>query len=174
MEKDTNKKAETTPRKTFFVETEDVAQEIANVAISKKIPQKMLDFNIINYRTYYKERGKEDREWIELDKDNLYKLGDDDFLLKKNIKFKQQYNLEFFLKSEAKEFPLDVTIGANKLLTKVVATIKQNLDNADFETKRRSVEEIIKFVEIKDNEIILNYAIPLRRKKGTLRKAVEK
>jgi hypothetical protein len=123
-----NKKTESKKKKTFFIETEDVSQEIANVAISKKIPQKMLDFNIINYRTYYKERGKEDKEWIELDKDNLYKLGDDDFLLKKNIKFKQQYNLEFFLKSEAKEFPLDVVLGANKLLTKVVTTIKPNLD----------------------------------------------
>ena len=47
-------------------------------------------------------------------------------------------------------------------------TIKNGLKKADFETRRRGVEEIVKFVEIKPKEIIINYAVPLRCKKGTL------
>lgn len=46
--------------------------------------------------------------------------------------------------------------------------IKTKLDNADFTTKRYAVEEIVKSVEVKNSEIILNYAVPLKRKKGTL------
>lgn len=47
-------------------------------------------------------------------------------------------------------------------------TIKGSLANADFATKRRGTEELIKFVEVKPDEIIINYAVPLKRKRGTL------
>jgi len=50
---------------------------------------------------------------------------------------------------------------------KFAETIQQKLDGADFTTKRYAVEEIVKSIEVKKNEIILNYAVPLRRKKGT-------
>ena len=51
-------------------------------------------------------------------------------------------------------------------------TIKEELDEADFETKRRAVEEVVKFVEIKQDEVIINFAVPLRRKKSTLNKRI--
>lgn len=51
---------------------------------------------------------------------------------------------------------------------KFTETIKCGLDNADFDIKRRGVEEIIDFIEIKKSEIIINFAVPLRRKKSTL------
>ena len=47
--------------------------------------------------------------------------------------------------------------------------INNGIDNADFEIKRRAVEDIIKHVEINLNEYIINFALPLRRKKGTLK-----
>lgn len=58
-----------------------------------------------------------------------------------------------------------------KMLTsfnKFTDAIKKELESANFATKRHAVEEIVKSVEIKKDEIILNYAVPLKRKKGTL------
>lgn len=58
-----------------------------------------------------------------------------------------------------------------KMLTsfnKFSDTIDKKLDAADFTIKRYAIEEIVKSVEVKKNEIILNYAVPLKRKKGTL------
>ncbi len=48
-------------------------------------------------------------------------------------------------------------------------SIKIGLDDADFEIKRRAVIDVIKSVEINLTEYIINFALPLRRKKGTLR-----
>ena len=47
--------------------------------------------------------------------------------------------------------------------------IRDGIDNADFEIKRRAVEDTIKYVEIHLDEYIINFALPLRRKKGTLK-----
>ncbi len=47
-------------------------------------------------------------------------------------------------------------------------SIKIGLDDADFEIKRRAVIDVIKSVEINLTEYIINFALPLRRKKGTL------
>ena len=47
-------------------------------------------------------------------------------------------------------------------------SIQSSLNNADFAAKRRGVEEIVKLVVVGDRDITLNYAVPLRRKKGTL------
>ncbi len=47
--------------------------------------------------------------------------------------------------------------------------ISNGIDNADFKIKRRAVEDMIKHVEINLKEYIINFALPLRRKKGTLK-----
>ena len=46
-------------------------------------------------------------------------------------------------------------------------SVESSLKNADFAAKRRGVEEIVKLVVVGEREITLNYAVPLRRKKGT-------
>jgi len=49
-----------------------------------------------------------------------------------------------------------------------VEKINTGIENASFEIKRRAIEDTIDYIEINSKEYIINFALPLRRKKGTL------
>jgi len=65
---------------------------------------------------------------MEINKNNIDQFKDDDFLLNEDLQIKQQYKVEIF-KKDTNELPiLDIVLGGNKYLTKIVATVKKNLD----------------------------------------------
>ncbi len=110
----------------IIVDTEDINKELKSLSSIKNIPLKQLDFTIISFKSVYK--AHEDDEWMEINKNNIDQFKDDDFLLNEDLQIKQQYKVEIF-KKDANESPiLDIVLGGNKYLTKIVATVKKNLD----------------------------------------------
>jgi len=110
----------------IIVDTEDINKELKSLSSVKNIPLKQLDFTIISFKSVYK--AHEDDEWMEINKNNIDQFKDDDFLLNEDLQIKQQYKVEIF-KKDTNELPiLDIVLGGNKYLTKIVATVKKNLD----------------------------------------------
>jgi len=131
--------------KSIVVESENVPREIKSVAAANKIPVNELDFKIIKIKTMCSLGA--DEGWIEADDEQLNKFEDRLFLLNQDLKVKQTYKVNIFKKeNEENENILPViTLGGNKLLTKVIATIKSN-ENVKYFSKIESsiIEEINK------------------------------
>jgi hypothetical protein len=111
------------------LDTENVVKELKSISTSKKIPTNELDFNLLGSKTMYKA-GAEDEQWIEVNEQNKKFFCDDmDFLLNPDLKIRQFYKIEIFKKKNDDEIVNPVIVmGANKKLTKIVATVKMNLD----------------------------------------------
>ncbi len=112
--------------KSIIVDTENVNQELKNISAAKNIPLNSIDFSLISYKSVFKTH--KDEEWMEITKKNLFQFRDEDFLLNNELQIKQQYKIEIYKKDNEESFPLEIVLGANKYLTKVVATIKKSLD----------------------------------------------
>ncbi len=110
----------------IIIDTEDINKELKSLSSVKDIPLKQLDFTIISFKSVYK--AHEDDEWMEINKNNIDQFRDDDFLLNEDLQIKQQYKVEIFKKDTNEPPVLDIVLGGNKYLTKIVATVKKNLD----------------------------------------------
>ena len=110
----------------IVIDTENVNQELKNISSSQKIPLNKLDFTILSFKSVFKTH--KDDEWMEINDSNIEQFRDEDFLLNEELQIKQQYKIEVFLKNKNSSSPLDITLGGNKFLTKIIATIKRNLD----------------------------------------------
>jgi len=110
----------------IIIDTENINQELKNISSSLNIPSNQLDFTILSFKSVFKTH--KDDEWMEINKSNIEQFKDEDFLLNEELQIKQQYKIEIFLKDEESMPLLDIILGGNKFLTKIVATVKKNFD----------------------------------------------
>lgn len=110
----------------IIIDTENINQELKNISSSQNIPLNQLDFTIVSFKSVFKTH--KDDEWMEINKSNIEQFKDEDFLLNEELQIKQQYKVEIFLKEKNSKPILDIVLGGNKFLTKIIATIKKNFD----------------------------------------------
>ncbi|WP_458701503.1 flagellar assembly protein A [Sulfurospirillum sp. 1307] len=134
--------------KSIVVESDNIPRELKSISVSKKISLNELDFNILKTKTQV--MITRDEGWIEADKEVLDKFKDKDFLLNKDLKIRQLYKVEIFNTNlhDKKVLP-SIVLGANKLLTKVVCTIKKDLDLKYYSKLEHDIIEEINKKKIK-------------------------
>ncbi len=110
----------------IIIDTENVNQELKNVSSSQNIPLNQLDFTLLSFKSVFKTH--KDDEWMEINKSNIEQFRDEDFLLNEELQIKQQYKVEIFLKDKDKSPLLEIILGGNKFLTKIIATVKKNFN----------------------------------------------
>ncbi len=125
-QKNDSKKDEEIDFQNIIVDTENINKELKNISSAKNIPLNKLDFTVISFKSVYK--AHEDEEWIEINKENINQFKDEDFLLNEDLQIKQQYKVEIFKKEKEKPSVLEIILGGNKYLTKIIATVKKNFD----------------------------------------------
>ena len=109
----------------IVIRTENVAKELINVANSNGVHVSTLDFTLLNTQTYTRENSEsKEGEWNELATDEISQLHEDKLLLDSSFELKQMYEIEIFSAQESPLDTLDVSIGANSVVTKVYLTIK--------------------------------------------------
>lgn len=120
----------------IVIDSQDVVRELKNVASANKVNPNIVDFNILKISTLYKLKGEE--EWTEIDESGLKIFDDDAFFINPELKIEQHYKIEIFdsrAQVSVTQLP-DVSLGANKNLTRVIATVKKSIDiryTSDFE-----------------------------------------
>ncbi|MEA1920681.1 MAG: flagellar assembly protein A [Campylobacterota bacterium] len=106
------------------VRTENVAKELVRIASSYKVPVGTLDFTLFSFQTFTKGAG-DSEDWMELSSDEVKDLDDNLSFLDEDFQIKQSYEIEIFTLVDTPALDtLDVSIGANSLMTKVYLTIK--------------------------------------------------
>lgn len=131
----------------IILETENVPREIRSIAAANKLASHELDFKILKTKTLYsieKEEG-----WVEADETQLRQFKDKDFILSPDLKVKQSFKVDIFKKApqddkEYEKLP-NIVMGANKLMTKVIVSIKKDIEVKYFsKLEERILEEINK------------------------------
>ncbi len=126
-----------------IIDTQNIADEIKNIATSHNLELKNLSFRVLKVTTTYKtHKGEEFKDLKEEDKGIF---NDNNFLLNPDLKIRQHYKVEIFKKSDIStdEIIPDIVLSGNKSLTKIVATIKKSFDVKYFsKLEQRIVEEI--------------------------------
>ena len=110
----------------IIIDTENVTQELKNISSSQKIALNQLDFTLLSFKSVFKTH--KDDEWMEINDSNIEQFKDEDFLLNEELQIKQQYKIEIFLKNQDSSPLLEIVLGGNKFLTKIIATVKKNLE----------------------------------------------
>lgn len=129
----------------IIIDIQDVANELKTVASVNGVSPKFVDFNLLEVSTRYKL--KDEPEWTELKEGQLEIFDDDAFFLNPDLAIEQHFKIEIFdTRSQPETIALPkLTLGANKNLTRVVATVKKGFDirySSDFE--ERFIEAINK------------------------------
>ncbi len=110
----------------IIVDTENINKELKSISSSQNIPLNELDFSLLSYKSVFKTH--KDEEWMEINEENINQFKDEDFILNEELQIKQQYKVEIF-KTEKNSSPLlEIILGGNKYLTKVIATVKKSFD----------------------------------------------
>lgn len=130
IKKKDNKQSEAQEKKAKFesiiIDTENVIQEIKSISVSRRVPVSELDFKLLKVDSVY--RTSKEEEWKEIDDKNQKNFKDKDFMLNPDLNIRQQYKVEIFQKPPGYAPKIEVDMGANKTITKVVATIKKSLE----------------------------------------------
>lgn len=104
------------------IESSDIDKDLKEMALSYKMDVKTLDYKIISYKTFYKKiDSPRYRELQEIDRSKFFK---EENILNPELEILQKLKIEVFKKNSSR-FPIRIAIGANKSLTKVVATVKK-------------------------------------------------
>jgi len=151
----------------IVIDSQDVVRELKNVASANKVEANAVDFNLLKISTLYKLEGEE--EWTEADESQLKLFDDDAYFLNPDLKIEQHFKIEIFdARSQVSATPLpDLSLGANKNLTRVIATVKKSLDirfTSDFEN--RLIEAI--------NKKKIRAKVLVGMREGPMRKEVKK
>lgn len=136
------KNAEEHEFKALIVDTTNVVKELKNIAAANHLKPTDLSFKLLKVTTFSSDEKSENNEMGEEEMKLFY---DDAFLLKPTIKFNQFYRIEIF-KTDSIENPIaipNITLSANKNLTKVVATLyKSNDINFSSKLEEAIIEDI--------------------------------
>jgi len=120
-----NKKEDTEPTIEFekkVIESSDVSKDLEEIARSYSIDVKTLDYKILSYKTFYKKvDSPRYKELQEIDREKFFRVEN---ILNPEIEILQKLKIEVYQKNSSR-FPIKISIGGNKSLTKVVATIKK-------------------------------------------------
>ncbi len=104
------------------IESSDISKDLEDMATAHNMPVKELDFKILSYKTCYKKvDSPRYRELQEIEREKFFK---EENILNPKLEIIQKLKVEIFKKNSSK-FPIKIALGANKTLTKVVATIKR-------------------------------------------------
>ena len=113
------------------VETANPYGEILNLVKSFGVDSKFIDFDIMEIKTECKVVGESQSRQIAEDKLNVF--DNDKFYVDRVESIKQSYLVKFYDVRRAKPTPLpNVSVNANKNLTKILATVSQNADTVYF------------------------------------------
>ena len=113
------------------VETTNPYGEILNLVKSFGVDSKFIDFDIIEIKTECKVVGESQPRQIAEDKLNVF--DNDKFYVDRVESIKQSYLVKFYDVRRVKPTPLpNVSVNANKNLTKILATVSQNADTVYF------------------------------------------
>lgn len=108
-----------------IVDTREVVKELKAVASTYKLPIKNIDFHLLEYTTFF--RTNEAEEWEELTDTKRDMFESEDFLSHESLQLFQQYKMEIFQAKKSESLP-DITLGSNKTLTSIIATIHKTND----------------------------------------------
>ena len=108
--------------KSTIINTKNLADELESISKKYNIATRELDFKLLSYKTFYTHANSgETTEVTELNKDEVLT---EENILDSDISFFQELRVEVFQKSGKSTFPLSISIGGNKDLTNIRATIK--------------------------------------------------
>lgn len=140
--------------KSLIVESENIPREIKSVAAANQLSSKELDFKILKVKTFYAD-GKEEG-WLEVDEEKLKLFKEEDFLLNKDLKIKQSYKVDIFKIVEEENAPVLPQIGlsGNKLLTRIIATIKKDIEVKYFSKLEYQLNEEINKKKIRAGVLV--------------------
>jgi len=126
-----NQKAQQTFLAEMEVETANPYGEILNLVKNLGVDSKFIDFDIVKIKTECKITGEGQPRQISEEKLNIF--DDDKFYVERVESIKQSYVVKFYDIRRAKPVPLpNVSLNANKNLTKILATVSQNADTVYF------------------------------------------
>ena len=126
-----NQKAQQTFLAEMEVETANPYGEILNLVKNLGVDSKFIDFDIVKIKTECKITGEGQPRQISEEKLNIF--DDDKFYVERVESIKQSYLVKFYDIRRAKPVPLpNVSLNANKNLTKILATVSQNADTVYF------------------------------------------
>lgn len=129
----------------IVIESEDIPREVKRVASANNLPLSQLDFKILNFKTFYETDKKEG--WIEVREEELKQFKQKDFLLNPDLKIKQSYKVDIFRLNDSEHTPTIPTmvLSGNRALTKIIITIKKDIEVRYFsKLESRIIEEINK------------------------------
>ena len=113
------------------VETANPYGEILNLVKSFGVDSKFIDFDILEIKTECKVVGESQPRQIAEDKLSVF--DNDKFYVDRVESIKQSYLVKFYDVRRVKPMPLpNVSVNANKNLTKILATVSQNADTVYF------------------------------------------
>jgi hypothetical protein len=112
----------TTSFERTIINTKNLSADLEVISKKYKITLQEIDFKVISYKTYFsKADEKTITEITELNKDEILTI---DNILDPNNSFSQELRVEVFQKSSKSKFPLSISIGGNRNLTIIRATVK--------------------------------------------------
>lgn len=129
----------------IIIDTKNVLGELKTVSSTQNIDLRYIDFSLSEVLTDFRTNKEEEWEPMTKEKEDLFES--DDFFIHPGLEITQQYKIEIFdkrTKKDSLELP-DMKLGANKNLTKVVATVRKSLDvKYSDKLEERITEEINK------------------------------
>ncbi len=109
--------------KKIVIESSDISKDLNRLAKEYNLSQKDLDFRIISYKTFYKDESS--TKYRELQTDSKESFFQEENILNPKLEVTQKIKIEVFKKSTSSNFIPQISLSANKTLTKIVATIKK-------------------------------------------------
>ncbi len=136
-------KSKTPEFQSIIIESENIPREMKSVAAANGLSLSQLDFKILKVKTSY--RVKKEEGWVEADQDKLGQFKDKDFVLDSSLKVKQVYKVDIFKIDDDRHNPVipPIVLGGNKALTKVIVTIKKDIEVKYFSKLENKITEEI-------------------------------
>ena len=104
------------------LETTNIVKDLGEIAKVHNLMEKDLDFKILSFKTYYKNvDSPKYKELKEIERESFFKEKN---ILNPKLEIIQKLKIKVFKKNSSK-FPIKISLGANKSLTKIMATIKK-------------------------------------------------
>lgn len=138
----------------IIVESENIPRELKSVAAAHQLSIKDLDFKILKAKTFYSDGTEEG--WIEADEEKMKLFEKEEFLLNKNLKIKQSYKVDIYkINPQANQPKIpEIGLSGNKLLTRVIANIKKDLEVKYFSKLEYVLNEEINKKKIKAGVLV--------------------
>lgn len=128
----------------IVVDTKDVIKELKAVASTYKVPLANVDFHLLETSIFFRTNANEEWEKLVENKKQLFET--DEFFLHEGLQIASEYKIEIFYNNlqDQLNFPT-ISLGANKTLTNIVATI-QKISDVDFNSafEKKLAQEINK------------------------------